>query len=196
METESRGQLWSVHTYRTNPKKTSGHGTLRKHLCTEHGQASSPGHPQLQGTGYPRSCPKDRRGEPMCLCPRLCIYNSYPAGHTGALPGLCECHGDLGDQDIDAKCGHSDHGVFNVIIKCDINVMGQCSCPQPQRVPVHGLGGHVTPREPMYASETDLHGAEVCLRDGGLRVYRAHAHLMRGLKMFHRALMKLVGCTT
>lgn len=84
--------------------------------------------------------------------------HSYPAGYTGALPGLCELDGNLGDQDIDAKCGHSGHGVFNVFIKCNINVMGQCSQPQPQRVPVHGLGGHVTPREPMYASETDLHG--------------------------------------
>lgn len=71
--------------------------------------------------------------------------HSYPAGYTGALPGLCELDGDLGDQDIDAKCGHSGHGVFNVFIKCDINVMGQCSHPQPQRVPVHGLGGYVTP---------------------------------------------------
>lgn len=30
----------------------------------------------------------------------------------------------------------------------------------------------------------------------GVGVYRVRAHLMRGLKMFHSALMRLVGCTT
>lgn len=30
----------------------------------------------------------------------------------------------------------------------------------------------------------------------GMGVYRVRTHLMRGLKMFHSALMRLVGCTT
>lgn len=30
----------------------------------------------------------------------------------------------------------------------------------------------------------------------GVGVYRVRAYLMRGLKMFHSALMRLVGCTT
>lgn len=107
-------------------KKTSGHRTLRKHLGTEHSQDSC-----CRGQAIPDHVPKTQDGSPVPVSQALHLH-SYPAGYTGALPGLCELDGDLGDQDIDAKYGHSGHGIFNVIIKCDINVMGQCSCPQPE----------------------------------------------------------------
>ena len=62
--------MWSVCTYRTNPKNTSGHGTLRKHLGTEHSQDSSP----AAGDRLSQIMSQRHKMEALCLCPRLYIY--------------------------------------------------------------------------------------------------------------------------